>query len=677
MTSLMTETSTTADDATATQATTNGSAPTSADETTTAPAENAAATTATPESTDEWYATAAGQPGPPEVSPDGAAIAYHQPDAEGTLHLWVSPVDGGEAEELPVPFTLVEDRDPETGRAIRGPQWAPNGEWIAVAGERGPGRTAIWLVPYATPAEEERQRHEEEDREPVVLCDHPASDRSPRWSPDGETIAFVSHRDGHDTIALAPALGGDPATTITFGPGDDREPVWSRDGKMLAFCRRRDDGPDHADIVVYVHETGEVKSLTAEKASAIRHSLDWVPGRNMIAYVTRETDWLTIAVINTDNNAGWVVTREAGDKTDPRFHPDETRLVYVRTEGFSTVLCERGLHASGATTIDPGEGVVSYPRWGADKKVIYGFSAPQRPFGFLIQDNLTNTDRLPIQTGESDAPTGARFRQPSPFEYKVGPEEQFTGLLYRTPHQAGATPAVVYLPDGPLATRQGAFQIEEQALASSGMAVLTPVIHGATGFGAPLEADLAAFADTELEITDIAEAGLALQAQKDILEHRVGIVGAGFGGTLALLTAGARPGIYGAVVAIDPILDWGAELDGADGPWRNWIFRQFGSPVTFLDRYAMRTPATFAALLDVPVALIRTETASPARRAQMAEFTDYLDAAGVEYELIESPRRPLPVTLREVGKFLGEHFREAARAAGESEATTVEGSEDV
>lgn len=677
MTSLMTETSTTP--TVSDEAATNGAA-LAADDQTPAPATEpapVAAPTADTAEPDELFATAAVQPGPHEVSPDGAAIVYLQPDAEGRLHLWVSRVDGGEPEELPVPFTLVEDRDPETGRAIRGPQWSPNGEWIAVAGEREPGRTAIWLVPYDTPAEEEHQRHEEEDREPVMLCDHPASDRSPRWSPDGALIAFVSNRGGHDTIAVAPALGGDPATAVTFGPADDREPVWSRDGQMLAFCRRRDDGPDHADIVVFVRETGEVKNLTGEKASAIRHSLDWVPDRNMLAYVTRETDWLTIAVINTDNNAGWVVTREAGDKTEPRFHPDETRLVYVRTEGFSTALCERGLHASGATTIDPGEGVVSHPRWGAEKKVIYGFSAPQRPFGFLIQENLTTAERIPIATGFAISPVGARFRQPSPFEYKVGPEEQFTGLLYRTPHQAGQTPALVYLPDGPLATRQGGFQIEEQALATSGMAVLTPVIHGATGFGAPLEEDLAAFADTELEITDVAEAGLALRESNEIMENRVGVVGAGFGGTLALLTAGARPGIYSAVVAIDPILDWEAELDDAPAPWRTWVLRQFGSPATFADRYAMRTPATFAALLDVPLALIRTQDASPARRAQMDAFTDYLDASGVEYELIEAPARPLAMTLREVGLFLSDHFREAARAAGEAEPALIEGSEDV
>ena len=158
---------------------------------------------------------------------------------------------------------------------------------------------------------------------------------------------------------------------------------------------------------------------------------------------------------------------------------------------------------------------------------------------------------------------------------------------------------------------------------------------------------------------------------------RGAVAGAGLGGTLALLTAGARPGIYSAVVAIDPILDWTMELDGASGPWRNWVLRQFGAPVTHPDRYAMRTPATFAALIDVPLALVRTANASPARRAQLEAFTDYLDASGVAYEVTDAPAQSLALTLREIGTFLSQHFREQARAAGEAEPTLIEGSEDV
>ncbi|MDQ4099705.1 MAG: prolyl oligopeptidase family serine peptidase [Chloroflexota bacterium] len=602
-------------------------------------------------------------PGPPEVSPDSSTLAMILPDDSGALGLWLYPIDGP-PREVPVPGTLVEDRDPDTGRAIRGPQWSPDGTMLAVtclADEPGQSdRTVIWLVPVPPAVDVGSRHHDEEDRAPILLCDHPAADRSPRWSPDGTELAFVSRRDGRDAIALAPALGGSPAQPITFGSRDDREPVWSRDGKFLAFRRLAAESPDHADLLVFLPETGEVHDLTGEKASAVRHSPEWVPGRNLIAYVTIDGEWQSIAVVNTDNKSGWTVTREGGDKTEPRFAPNEARLLYTRTEGFTTVCCERGLHASSATTIDPGEGVVRYPRWLAEKRVVFGFSSPGRPFEFVVQGNTAESERSSLALPGAISTEGFAARYPVPFEFPVGPDEQFSGLLYRTPEQSGPAPGIIYLPDGPLAAPRGEFQIAEQALAAGGMTVLTPVLHGATGFGLAVETDLAALADGEVEVGDIAEAAHTFGFLDDVMEDKLALVGHGFGGTLALLTAGGRPGIFSAVIAIDPILDWVVELDHAPAPWRQWIMRQYGTPLTHPDRYALRTPTTFAAVLDIPLLLVSTAQAPAHRRAQLDAFTAFLDAIGIDHERVETEPGPLAVTLREVERALRARFRPGA-----------------
>lgn len=692
---------------------------------------------------DAFYASAFAIPGAPEVSPDGAWLAYLQADAGGTPHLWLSPTDGGEPQAVDLPFSPVEDRDPDTGRILRGPQWSPDGTRIALAGLHPDGdRTAIWLVPVpradapamdavAAPAPTEAEvspgpaaiddvtdesgivdasaEHLDETVEaapdalpetgagtfapsasaqaspastavparPRLLVDHAGADRSPRWSPDGEILAFTSTLDGRDVIALAPASGEDASAMelLTWSATDDREPVWSRDGKFLAFTRKRLDGPEHADIFVFSLEKGELTNLTGEKASAIRHSLEWVPGRNLIAYVTRESDWLSISVVNADNKAGWTVTRESGDKTEPRFAPKEARLVYVRTEGFTTVLCERGLHASSAIAVDPGEGVARYPRWAGEKRVAYGFAAPQRPFGFIAQENRAEVDRTAIPVPGVPSLTGQRLLQPIPFEFEVGPEEQFSGMLYQTAGVAGTVPAIVYLPDGPLQTRRGEFQLEEQALASTALTVLTPVIHGASGFGVAVEDDLRDLAASELEASDLAAAGQALGAQEGIDPAKLALVGNGYGGTLALVAAGARPGVYAAIVAIDPITDWSIELANADVAWRTWVTDRFGLPLTHADHYALRTPATFSAIIDVPLTLVRTATAPGHRRVQFDLLTTDLDAAGVAYAVVEAPPQPLATTLRQVSRSLAREFlggAEEAEIVGDLRASELE-----
>lgn len=711
-------------------------------------------------STDENnpFAAPVPKPGPFEVSPDGTQLAYLLTGADGETRLWISPVDadGGDAVAVDLPFTPIEDVDPDTGRELRGPQWSPDGLTLALTGTHPEDahRTSVWLVPIAptapaaqenapvaaetddalqaraasdeageagaivaatepvandapvaaseaadvsdeslpvavvvapdaetVPAPAETDVHVDVGEaapeslqsfltEPQPLSDHAtASDRTPRWSPDGMLIAFVRRLDGRDVIALASADGAMPvaAELLTWSDAHDREPSWSRDGLFLAFTRKLNDGPDYHDIVVFILATGEIKNLTAEKTPAIRHSLDWVPGRNLVAYVTRENDWLSIAVINSDNKAGWTVTREAGDKTDPRFAPNEARLVYLRSEGFATVCCERGLHASGAVAVDPGEGVAIYPRWVGEKRVAFGFSAPQRPFGFLVQENVATTERTSINVPGISLSAAQSFRQPQPFEFEAGPEEQFSGLLYRTHGVAGNVPGIVYMPDGPLQTRRGEFLPEEQALASTAMAVLTPVIHGATGFGAAVEGDLAELADSEIEVADVVEAGAALGRIADVDERKLAVAGNGYGGLLALLSAGARPGVFTAVAAIDPITDWSIELENADAPWRNWVSRQYGMPLTERDRYALRSPEMFAAVIDVPLILVSTGV-SASRTLQLRNFTAYLDEMGVAYELIEAEGEPIPAVLRKVGRRLANHFlegRDSAQVVGD------------
>ena len=283
---------------------------------------------------------------------------------------------------------------------------------------------------------------------------------------------------------------------------------------------------------------------------------------------------------------------------------------------------------------------------------MYGFSAPQKPFGFLAQENTASAERVAVQVPEAPSTSGFSFRHPVPFEFALGEDEQFSGMLYRTEGAVGPMPAIVYLPDGPLQIRRGDFNLEEQALSSSGITVFTPLIHGATGFGHAIESDLADLSGSEIEASDIADAGYGLAEDESIDGDKLALVGVGYGATLGLVTAGARPGVYSAVVAIDPITDWSIELGECDSSWRNWVSAQYGMPLTHPDRYALRSPSTFSSVIDVPVILVSTASAPVYRQAQMELFAAYLDATGVPYEHIEAPDEPLTATLERVSRKL-------------------------
>jgi Tol biopolymer transport system component len=63
---------------------------------------------------------------------------------------------------------------------------------------------------------------------------------SPRWSPDGESIAFdfLAEGDTGADILVVNASGG-PTRRVTTAPSPDTRPSWSRDGRWIYFASHR------------------------------------------------------------------------------------------------------------------------------------------------------------------------------------------------------------------------------------------------------------------------------------------------------------------------------------------------------------------------------------------------------------------------------------------------------
>ena len=78
--------------------------------------------------------------------------------------------------------------------------------------------------------------------QPRRLTAHVASDRHPRFSPDGAQIAFTSDRMGNDDLYVVSAGGGEPRQ-VTFHSTGDSMLYWTPDGKRLLFATRRGPNP--------------------------------------------------------------------------------------------------------------------------------------------------------------------------------------------------------------------------------------------------------------------------------------------------------------------------------------------------------------------------------------------------------------------------------------------------
>jgi dipeptidyl aminopeptidase/acylaminoacyl peptidase len=124
----------------------------------------------------------------------------------------------------------------------------------------------------------------------------------PQLSPDGKRVAYtvtevsLKENRGISRIWLADAaVGGAPPRPITAGPGSDRQPRWSPDGRTLAFVSTRENGPQLWVLPIDGGESRRLTSLPDGVADPV-----WLPdGTGLL--VTSDIKWPTEQEIDRRN----------------------------------------------------------------------------------------------------------------------------------------------------------------------------------------------------------------------------------------------------------------------------------------------------------------------------------------------------------------------------------------
>ena len=204
-------------------------------------------------------------------------------------------------------------------RRVSDPQVSPDGRMIAytiadtdkAANKR---TTQIYLVPI-------------EGGEPKQITTGDKSSSSPRWSPDGKRIAFISARDGQ--VWVMNADGSAPQKVTNISTGADA-PLWSPDGQWIAFtsevypeCSTDECNKKRGEQA----EASKVKAKVTDRL-LFRHWTAWKEGKRSHVFVAR-TDGSGEARDMTPGDYD-APPFSLGGPLDYAFSPDSKELAFAR-----------------------------------------------------------------------------------------------------------------------------------------------------------------------------------------------------------------------------------------------------------------------------------------------------------------------------------------------------------
>ena len=147
-----------------------------------------------------------------------------------------------------------------------------------------------------------------------LTADSDATDRNPRFSPDGTKILFESKRDGNWEIYVMDSDTGKNLVSASNHAKTDRNGSWSRNGKKIIFESVRD---GNFEIYVVDADGNNPVNLTNHKKSDTFSR--WSPNGRQIAFVSTRDGNKEIYAMDANGANPVNLSNDAGDDNFPQW----------------------------------------------------------------------------------------------------------------------------------------------------------------------------------------------------------------------------------------------------------------------------------------------------------------------------------------------------------------------
>jgi len=241
----------------------------------------------------------------------------------------------------------------------------------------------------------------------------PGDVEEPSLAADGKRVAETRWAAGTSDVWMVDVARGS-SSRLTFDPSGEFMPIWSPDGNSIAFSSNRDGPSDLYQMATT--GTGQVEALL--KSSAVKHPSDWSADGRFIVYASNDpktSSDLWILPVGGGKATPFLQT-EFGERLG-RLSPDGRWMAYVSDEtGTDEVYVRPFPASSGKWKISTAGG--TEPRWRRDGKELFYLAADRKLMSVSVQAASTFLTSLPKVLFET------RMSQNGLWGYDVTPDGQ-------------------------------------------------------------------------------------------------------------------------------------------------------------------------------------------------------------------------------------------------------------
>jgi len=409
---------------------------------------------------------------------------------------------------------------------------------------------------------------------------------SPRWSPDGKHIAFVSDRGSHSFVAIYD-FDGDSLRYLSPSVDKDSMPRWSPDGRSIVFARTAGEEqklplipvrPKPWSLWVADPATGEGRMVwhSGEKPEdslpqlSEEGSLNFASG-GRIVFASEQDGRNHLYSVPSEGGTAALLTPGDFDVEDVALSADKRSVVYSSNQDDTDrrhlwqVPVDGGARPHALTS---GETIEWSPVQTGDGRNILCLGSTATSPAMPYQVTANGREMIAREALPRDFPSNALVA-PKPVIFRSEDGLTLHGQLFLPARASGKVPGIVFMHGGPMRQMMLGFHsmdyytnayAENEYLASRGYAVLSVNYRLGVMYGRAFREAPNTIWRGAAEYKDVVAAGRYLQSLSAVDGAKIGLWGGSYGGFLTAMGLARDSELFKAGVDFHGVHDWSVFL---------------------------------------------------------------------------------------------------------------------